>query len=108
MLAKGPNFAVAPKSHPNVDYISAIKSVCHKLTEQDAEELRADINGLLRKVQAPKPNLNKAEIKTIAELRRDKDRIVLTADKQEAMVVLEKDEYIETTEILLAQLLTGP
>ena len=102
LLAKGPNFAVAPKN-PNGDYISAIESVCHKLTEQDVEELRADINGLLRRVQTPKPNLNKAEIKALAELRRDKDGIVLTADKGVAMVVLDKDKCIEKAENLLAQ-----
>ena len=81
LLAKGPNFAVSPPNPTNVDYISAIESVFHKLTEQNAKELRADINCLLRRVQMLKPNLNKAEIKALAKRRRDKDRIVLTADK---------------------------
>ena len=54
-------------------------------------------------MQAPKPNTNKAEIKTLAELRRDKDRIVLTADKEVAMVVLDKARYIEKAENLLVQ-----
>ena len=79
LLAKGPIFAVAHKNPPNVDYIAAIESVCQKLTEQDAEELRADINGLLRRAHAPKPNLNKAEVKALAKLKGDKDRIILTA-----------------------------
>ena len=48
VLAKGPNFAIAPNKPLNVDYIKAIESVCHKLTDQDAEEVRADINTLLR------------------------------------------------------------
>ena len=63
--------------------------MCHKLTDQDAEELRLDINTLHGRVQAPKPNLNKEEIKGLAELRKDKDRLVLTvaADKKVAMVV---------------------
>ena len=59
------------------------------------EELRADINGLFRRAQAPKTNLNKAEIKTLAELKRDKDRIILTVDKGEAMVVLDMEHCIE-------------
>ena len=102
LLAKGPNLAVAPKN-PSVDYIAAIESVCQKLTEQDVEELRADINGLLRRAQAPKPNLNKAEVKALAVLKRDKDSIVLTADKGEVIVILDRENYIQKAENLLAQ-----
>ena len=67
------------------------------------EELRADINGILRRTEAPKPNLNKAEIKTLAELKRDKDRIILKADMCVAMVVLDGENYIEKAENLFAQ-----
>ena len=44
VLAKGPNFANSPKHPPNLEYITAIESACTKLSQQDAEELRADIN----------------------------------------------------------------
>ena len=67
------------------------------------EELRADIKGLLRKTQAPKPNLSKEERNTLAELKREMDRIILTTDKGVAMVVLDRKEYIEKAENLLAQ-----
>ena len=56
VLAKGPNFSIAPKYIPNVDYITAVESMCSKLKEEDAMELRSNINSLLRKAQAPKPN----------------------------------------------------
>ena len=36
VLAKGPNFAIAPRYIPNLDYITAIELVCHKLKEEDA------------------------------------------------------------------------
>ena len=48
VLAKGPNFAVTPKHPPNLEYITAIEAACTKLSQQDAEELRADINLVLR------------------------------------------------------------
>ena len=48
VLAKGPNFAVTPKQPPNLEYITAIEAACTKLSQQDAEELRADINRVLR------------------------------------------------------------
>ena len=77
------------KNPPNLDYITAIETACKKLYIQDADELRADINGLLKKLHAPRPNLTK-ETKALAELKRDKDRVILTADKGVAMVILEK------------------
>ena len=61
LLAKGPNFAIAPNKIPHVDYITTVELMCQKLKEDDAEELRADINSLLRRVQVPKPNLSKQE-----------------------------------------------
>ena len=48
VLAKGPNFVVTPKQPPNLEYITAIEAACTKLSQQDAEELRADINRVLR------------------------------------------------------------
>ena len=54
-------------------------------------------------MQAPKPNLNKAEIRALAEPKRDKDRIFLTTDKGMAMVVLDRENYIEKAEDLLTQ-----
>ena len=61
VLAKGPNFAVSPKQLPNLEYITAIKAACTKLRQQDAEELRAEINRVLRSSHLPKPNLTKAQ-----------------------------------------------
>ena len=61
LLSKGPNYAITPENSPNLDYITAIETACQKLNNQDAEELRADINGLLRKSHAPRPNLKKRE-----------------------------------------------
>ena len=48
VLAKGPNFVVSPKHPPNLEYITAIEVACTKLSKQDVEELRANINQVLR------------------------------------------------------------
>ena len=53
VLAKGPNFAVSPRQPPNLKYITAIESACTKLSQQDAEELRANINRVLRSSHTP-------------------------------------------------------
>ena len=36
VLAKGPNYAFSPRYIPNLDYITAIELVSHKLKEDDA------------------------------------------------------------------------
>ena len=71
--------------------------------EQDAQELRAETNCLLRSTKPPKPNITKEEHKALKELREDKERMVLTADKGVAMVVMDRKEYVEKVEGLLAQ-----
>ena len=103
VLAKGPNFVVTPRQPPNLEYITAIEAACTKLSQQDAEELRADINRVLRSSHPPKPNLTKAQNAALRELKRARDRIVLTADKGVAMVVMDKQDYINKANQLLNQ-----
>ena len=93
VLSKGPNFAVSPDNVPNLNYITAIETMCSKLKEEDVAELRGKINAVLRKGKAPKPNLNKEERIALNQLRKDKDRIILTADKGVVMVVLDREDY---------------
>ena len=101
LLEKGPNFAISPNNIPNLDYITAIETVCSKLKEEDAAELRGEINGILKKGKIPKPNLDKDERTALHQLRKDKDGIILTADKGVAMVVLDKEDYINKAKDLL-------
>ena len=60
VLAKGPNFAVTPRQPPNLEYITAIEAAYTKLSQQDAEELRADINRVLRSSPPPQTQLNQS------------------------------------------------
>ena len=103
VLAKGPNFAVTPGIPPNLEYITAIETACSKLSQQDAEELRAEINRVLRSSQPTKPNLTKVQTLSLRELKRDKDFIVLTADRGVAMVIMDRQDYINKANSLLNQ-----
>ena len=103
VLAKGPNFAVSSRHPPNLEYITAIESACTKLSQQDAEECRADINQVLRSSHPPKPNLTKAQTLALRELKRDRDHTVLTADKGVAMVIMDRQDYINKANSLLNQ-----
>ena len=86
-----------------MEFISALESVCHKLSDQDVQELRAETNCLLRKAKTPKSNITKEESKALRELREDQERIVLTADKGVAMVMLDENDYVDKVEGLLVQ-----
>ena len=103
MLAKGPNYAIIPSHIPNIDYITAIESMCPKLKEDDSIELRLDINSLLRKAKVPKSNLTKQEKIGLSQLKKYKGRVILTADKGVAMVAMDKEDYINKTHELLSQ-----
>ena len=58
-----------------------------------AQELRAGTNRVLKCVPS-KANITKDEAKVLKELRKDRDRIILTADKWVTMVVLDRQDYI--------------
>ena len=68
---KGPNFALAPTNPPNVEFISAIESVCQRLSDQDAQEFRAETNYLLRRAEPLRSSITKEEKMTLKELRED-------------------------------------
>ena len=66
-------------------------------------ELRSDTNALLRKAKAPKSHLTRQERIGLAQLKKDKDRVILTVDKGVAMVVMDREEYVTKVQELLAQ-----
>ena len=88
---------------PLLEYITSIDTVCQKLDHQEAEELRTDINRVLLSSHTPKPNLTKGEFKSLVELRKDSKRTILMADKGAAMVVMDRREYLDNGNNLLAQ-----
>ena len=68
---------------------------------KSAEELRSDMYRVLRHPHQLKPNVSKGEMAAIKQLKTDKDRVILTADKGIALVILEKKDYIEKAKQLL-------
>ena len=98
---------VSPKQPPNLEYITAIEAACTKLSQQDAEELRAEVNRVLRSSHPTKPNLTKSQNVALRELKRDRDHIVLTADKGVAMVIMDRQDYIKRLIVYLTKTLTS-
>ena len=92
---------VTPKQPPILEYVTAIEAACTKLSQQDTEELRAEVNRVLR--SSPQPNLTKAKNLALRELKRDRDHRVLTAGKGVAMVIMDRQDYINKANSLLNQ-----
>ena len=69
-----------------------------------AQELRLEVKKVLKKAQngtKSPSNITKEEFKALQELKKDKDRIILTADKGMALVVMNRANKIKKSEELL-------
>ena len=104
LLQKDQKFAVTPATIPIKEYISTIVAApqAGKLNGVDCSGLFHDVNRILNSY-TNKPihtNITKAEHLALENLRKDKDHIIVTADKCVALVVMDKTEYITKCEAL--------
>ena len=105
LLAHGPKFVITPRETPVKEYIVAVGQACTKIEQGKQEEFRVEVKRLLKQVQNNKrqANISKEELKALKELKMDNNRLILTADKGVALVVIDKDEYIKKAEDLLKE-----
>ena len=101
LLKHGPNFAITPQRPLVEEYIKAIETASQSLDAKSAEELRSDVYRVLRHPCQLTPNLSKGEMAAIKQLKADKDRIILTADKGVMLVIMERKDYIEKAQQLI-------
>ena len=66
-----------------------------RIDRPEADNIRANVSLTLQQVQTPKYNISKAERRALTELKKDKDIIILPADKGRATVILSKVDYIK-------------
>ena len=102
VLARGLNFAISPEKVPVDDFILATESACQKLPAEERPALRAEIAGVLRSAKPPKPNISKEERQALAVLAKEKDILILPADKGRCTVLLNKTEYTAQVETMLS------
>ena len=57
----------------------------------------------MKEIKPPKSNISKEETRAIKELKKDQERMVLTADKGVNMVVMDREDYEKKSEELLSQ-----
>ena len=75
-----------------------MEKACLQLTQGKVEELRGEVKSLLRKNHKVKPNISREEHQALREMKRDKNRMVLTADKGVSLVVLDQEDYTAKSE----------
>ena len=103
LLTHGPNFAITARCPPIGEYIAAVEQTCQNMAQGEAEELRAEVKAVLKRIQPPKANITKEEQKALTELKKDTNRVILTADKGTCLVVMDKEEYINKAQDLLKE-----
>ena len=104
LLAWGPKFSIRPRQPPMGEYVVAVEQACSRLNKGEAEEMRVEVKKALKKAQcSPRPpsNISKKEYQTLSELKEDKSRVILTADKRVSLVIMDKAEYHKKAEELL-------
>ncbi|XP_066289685.1 uncharacterized protein [Branchiostoma lanceolatum] len=80
----------------------ATESACLCLPLSSAEQLRSEVAGILRTVKPPKSNITKQEREALKELRKDKNVLILPADKGKATVLMDRTDYEEKVSAMLA------
>ena len=93
----------SPPNTPIEAYITAIEHASSKLPTQEADELRSDVNRILKQLQQHTKhcNLNPSQCRALTELKKDNARVVLTVDKGVAMVIMEQQDYTNKAQALL-------
>ena len=103
ILSHGPNYAIVTKEPLIGEYIAQVEKLCQSLKQDEAEELRGEVKLIMKKIKPPKSNISKEETRAIKELKKDQERMVLTADKGVSMVVMDREDYEKKSEELLSQ-----
>ena len=93
VLKKGLNFAPVPTSFPLQDIIAGTEEAARKLPEDDAQDLRMRVCGILRSSKLPKDNITKSQRVALKEMKGWGDQVILAADKGNATVVMERSDY---------------
>ena len=94
----------SPLNPPIDAYIMATELAASKLPNQEVEEFRSDVNRLLKQQQQQHNkhcNLNPAQCRALTQLKQDNTRVVLTADKGVAMVIMDQQDYNNKAQALL-------
>ncbi len=93
LLSLGMNFAVSSQKIPKVEIIASTESTARKLNKEDGQQLCTGVALILQKSKPPKSNISKKQHIALTNLKRNKNIVILPADKGNATVVMDRCEY---------------
>ena len=99
LLTRGPNFAIVSKYSPKGEYIAIVKKSCLKSPPSQQQNSGLKL-GIYSKGTPPRPNITEEETRALKELREEQSRVILIVDKGKAMVVQDKQDYINMAQDL--------
>ena len=104
VLSKGMKFAVAPRKLPVLDFVCGVeqglKKVAHEY-KSSVDLVRSRVTQVLSNAKPPKSNLTEDETESLHKLQGYDDIIVLSADKGNCTVVMDKSDYDSKLMVLL-------
>ena len=103
-LSKGLNFAPTPKCVPKALIVASVEAAItqSKANENLATKARMGVIGALSRARLPPRNILPTKMKAVRELARDKDVIILPADKGRSTVVMDHSDYSSKMRALLS------
>ena len=100
-LEKGLKFAIAPNKIPTAEIIASVEEGIFRLDDDQKHLVRAEVSSILRRAKPPPKNISSNVFKALISLKKDPDRLVLSADKDNCVVVMDKHQYREKALSLL-------
>ncbi len=101
-LQHGLKFAVVPNRIPTAEIIASVEEGIFQLDDDDKRLVRAEVSSILRCAKLPPKNMDSNVFKALLALKKDPERIILSADKGNCVVVMDKIEYREKALSLLS------
>ena len=91
VLELGLNIASTPKEIPKMDIVARTEEVARRIKDENvAQTLRERIKIHLEEAKPPTQNLTPSERRAITSLKKNRDLVILPADKGRATVVITK------------------
>ena len=102
-LFRGLNFAPSPQFIPKAHIVASVEAAIYRsgATEEQATKACVGVVGALSRAQPPPKKTLPGEMMAVKQLARDKDIVILPADKGRATVVMNRSDYSAKMQAML-------
>ena len=90
---KGLKFSIAPRKIPTAEIVAAVEESISQLNDERRNLVRAEVTAYSGVLNLLPKNIQKDVFNALIALKKDPDRLVLSADKGNCVVVMDKQQY---------------